>query len=129
MAGIKHSKQRDALLNELQSRYDHPTAEDLYSEVKKEIPNLSLGTVYRNLSLLDNEGEIVKISVDGADRYDGNVIPHGHFSCVKCGKMTDIPFPDGSLPINDEIIKSVDGTIEKYSITLFGVCGECEKNI
>lgn len=129
MAGIKHSKQRDALLNELQSRYDHPTAEDLYSEVKKVIPNLSLGTVYRNLSLLENEGEIIKISVDGADRYDGNVIPHCHFSCVKCGKMTDIPLPENVHPVNDEVINSINGTVEKYVLTLFGVCSECDKNI
>ncbi len=126
MAGIKKSRQRDALLNELQSRYDHPTAEDLYFTVKKDIPNLSLGTVYRNLNLLENEGEVIKLSSDGADRYDGNTMPHCHFSCTKCGKMGDIILPDSSYPITDDVIKSIDGTVEGYSVTLFGVCGECQ---
>lgn len=127
MAGIKKSKQRDALLNELQSRYDHPTAEDLYISIKKDIPNLSLGTVYRNLNLLHSEGEIVKISSDGADRFDGNIIPHCHFVCRKCGKMKDIPLPEDAFPITYDTIKSVDGTVERYSLTLFGLCGECLK--
>lgn len=128
MAGIKKSRQRDALLAELQSRYDHPTAEDLYLTVKKNIPNLSLGTVYRNLSLLVDEGEIIKISSDGADRYDGCAVPHCHFSCTKCGKMSDIILPENTLLINDDVIKSVHGSVEKYSVTLFGICDECEKN-
>ena len=125
MAGLKKSRQRDALLNELQSRYDHPTAEELYLEVKKDIPNLSLGTVYRNLNLLENSGEIVKISADGADRYDGNLAPHCHFSCVKCGSVTDIKLPENAFPIADNIINCVNGTVERYSLSLFGVCSEC----
>ncbi len=127
MAGQKKSKQRDALLHELQSRCDHPTAEELYLSVKKDFPNLSLGTVYRNLALLDSENEAVKISADGADRYDGNVAPHCHFSCRECKRMFDIPLSHESLPITDEVIKSVDGTVEKYAVTLYGVCRECKK--
>lgn len=128
MAGQKKSKQRDALLHELQSRCDHPTAEELYLSVKKDFPNLSLGTVYRNLSLLVNESETVKISADGADRYDGKVEPHCHFSCRICKKMADIVLPHESLPITDDVINCVDGTVEKYSVTLYGVCSECERN-
>ena len=126
MAGIKKSKQRDALLNELNCRYDHPTAEDLYVSIKKDIPNLSLGTVYRNLNLLQSEGEIIKISSDGADRFDGNTMPHCHFVCRKCGRMKDISLPENVSPITNDSINSVNGTVEKYSLTLFGVCSECE---
>lgn len=125
MAGIKKSRQRDALLNELHSRCDHPTAEELYISIKKEIPNLSLGTVYRNLSLLESEGEIIKISSDGADRYDGNITPHYHFSCTECGGISDIFLPKNSIQIADDAIKYIDGTIEKYTLTLFGICGKC----
>lgn len=128
MAGKKHSRQRETLLNELQSRCDHPTAEELYLSVKKDIPNLSLGTVYRNLSLLESEGEIVKISDDGADRYDGNITPHFHFLCSKCRRMSDVFLPENTQPITDDLINSVHGTIEKYTLTLFGVCSECENN-
>lgn len=129
MAGVKKSKQRDALLKELQSTHDHPTAEELYLSLKKEMPNLSLGTVYRNLNLLDNEGEITKISFEGADRYDGNTMPHCHFSCVKCGKVTDVIIPEGTLSITDDITKSIDGIVEKYSLNFFGICSECKNNI
>ena len=72
MATVKHSKQREAILSELRSRKDHPTAEDLYFTLKAEMPNLSLGTVYRNLNMLASDGVILKISFEGADRYDGN---------------------------------------------------------
>lgn len=126
MAGIKRSRQRDAILKELKSRRDHPTAEDLYLSLKKDIPNLSLGTVYRNLSLLEKEGEILKISDDGADRYDGTVASHFHFSCLRCGKISDVFLPQNTLPLTDDAINSIHGTVEKYSLTIFGICSECE---
>lgn len=129
MAGVKKSRQREALLKELQSSHDHPTAEELYLSLKKEIPNLSLGTVYRNLSLLDNEGEISKISSDGADRYDGNTMPHCHFSCTECGRVCDVIIPEGTLSITDDIVKNIDGVVEKYTLNFFGICSECKNKI
>lgn len=126
MAGTKHSKQRDALIDELCSRYDHPTAEVLYMSLKSEFPNLSLGTVYRNLGMLCSDGSIMKISVDGADRYDGNPKPHCHFLCSCCGKMSDIHLPDGKSPFNESLISSVNGQIESYSLTLCGICDNCK---
>ncbi len=125
MAGIKRSRQRDALINELCSRYDHPTAEALYLSLKKEFPNLSLGTVYRNLALLSDAGDIIKISVDGADRYDGNAKPHCHFLCRECQGMFDI---HNDSPFSDSLIENLGGEIEKYSLTLFGVCEKCKIN-
>ncbi len=122
MAGTKHSRQRDAIINELMSRYDHPTAETLYLKLKEEFPNLSLGTVYRNLGLLCEDGSIIKISVDGADRYDGNPKPHCHFLCRGCNEMTDVR---NDSPFSDSLIKSVSGEIENYALTLFGICDKC----
>lgn len=124
MAGIKRSKQRDALVAELCSRADHPTAETLYLKLKEEFPNLSLGTVYRNLALLCDDGSAMKISVDGADRYDGNPEPHCHFLCRNCKEMTDIK---SNSPFSDALISSVNGEIENYLLTLFGVCSKCKK--
>ncbi len=122
MAGIKRSRQRDALINELCSRYDHPTAETLYLSLKADFPNLSLGTVYRNLALLCDSGDIIKISVDGADRYDGNSKPHCHFLCKSCKGMQDI---HTDSPFSNSLIENVNGEIENYSLTLYGVCEQC----
>ena len=123
----KHSRQRDAILNELRSRVDHPTAEELYFSLKKELPNLSLGTVYRNLSALAEDGIIMKIEGDGADRFDGNCINHYHFRCEKCGKVTDM-----CMPIFDNIENQAqgfaDGTITSHKIIFSGVCSDCQQN-
>ena len=76
---IKRSRQREAIRQCLTGRYDHPTAETVYMSIKDEFPNISLGTVYRNLSLLSDLGEIQKITVSGGpDRFDGNPAPHYH---------------------------------------------------
>ena len=83
----KRSKQRDAIIAFLMTRKDHPTADTIYMNIKKEFPNISLGTVYRNLALLSERGDILKLSYDnGADRYDASVEPHYHFICPLTGK-------------------------------------------
>ena len=83
---LKRSKQRESIKKFLISRYDHPTAETVYMNIKEEFPNISLGTVYRNLSLLADIGEIQKLSTGiGPDRFDGNPKPHYHFICKECG--------------------------------------------
>lgn len=82
---LKRSKQRESIKKFLISRYDHPTAETVYMNIKEEFPNISLGTVYRNLSLLADIGEIQKLSTGiGPDRFDGNPKPHYHFICKEC---------------------------------------------
>ena len=72
MATLKHSRQRDCIKEFLMGRYDHPTADMVYAHVREEFPHISLGTVYRNLSLLSELGEIQKITCEGPDRFDGN---------------------------------------------------------
>ena len=91
---IKRSRQREAIRQCLTGRYDHPTAETVYMSIKDEFPNISLGTVYRNLSLLSDLGEVQKITVSGGpDRFDGNPAPHYHFSCRECGCVMDLDMP------------------------------------
>lgn len=124
MSNVKHSKQRDAILKELRSRKDHPTAEDLYLTLKTEMPNLSLGTVYRNLNMLASDGVILKISFEGADRYDGNRDLHYHFRCVECGMVSDVdvpPFDD----INSKAQAYAKGRIDTHELIFCGVCNEC----
>ena len=91
---LKYSRQREAIKRFLMTRTDHPTADTVYVNIKKEFPNISLGTVYRNLSLLASIGEICKISCgDNSDHFDPNTKPHYHFYCRHCGSVQDIHIP------------------------------------
>jgi Fur family peroxide stress response transcriptional regulator len=109
------------------NRYDHPTAENVYTSIKDEFPNISLGTVYRNLSLLSELGEIQKITVNGgADRFDGNPAPHYHFFCRKCGCVMDLP-----LSVREDLnilaAENFPGIIESHTILFTGVCPDCKE--
>ncbi|MCC8141191.1 MAG: transcriptional repressor [Lachnospiraceae bacterium] len=124
---IKHSKQRDSILAFLMTRKDHPTAEMVYQGVRDEFPNISLATVYRNLALLSEMGEIQKITAsDGPDRFDADVRPHNHFSCRHCGCLIDLPMESISY-IDDIAGRSFPGTIEGHSVLFTGLCPECAK--
>ncbi len=122
MAIERKSKQRDAILNELRSRYDHPTAMELYLAVREKIPNLSLGTLYRNLAQLEECGEIIKIPDGTQDRFDGNTMPHTHFKCKSCGNVYDVHSQKTySFDYDDDSIGKIDG----YTLMLFGICKQC----
>ena len=122
---IKHSRQREAIRQNLIGRYDHPTAEMVYMDIKEDFPNISLGTVYRNLSLLSELGEIQKISTGaGPDRFDGNPKEHCHFHCRKCTSVLDLVF-DCPEDLNASASKNFPGTIEGNIIQFFGLCPDC----
>ena len=130
----KYSRQREALLTELRSRKDHPTAEDLYLSLRAVLPNYSLGTVYRNLADLSSDGVIMKITSGyGPERYDGNVKPHGHFTCAKCGRVIDLDgFYESHVDTNTimkDVAKSESGKkiagISEIRIMLYGQCTNC----
>ena len=87
---IKYSRQREAIVQYLTGRTDHPSAESVYQALRQTHPNISLGTVYRNLGVLEENGQLMRIPMDnGSDRFDPNVVPHYHFLCRKCGCMSD----------------------------------------
>ena len=122
---LKRSKQRDAILSFLATRYDHPTAETVYLNIKEEFPNISLGTVYRNLNLLSEIGEIQKISSGvGPDRFDGNPAPHYHFLCKKCGSVIDLELGDLSH-IDVLASQNFGGKIEGHVTYFYGQCKDC----
>ena len=92
MAVIKYSRQREAILLYLRSTKSHPTAENVYTEIRKEFPKISLGTVYRNLNLLVDQGEILRLNCgDGVEHFDAKTEPHNHFACRTCGAVIDLP--------------------------------------
>ena len=122
---IKHSRQRDAILLNLSQRCDHPTAETIYLDIKEQIPNISLGTVYRNLSLLADLGEIQKITTgDGPDRFDGCAKPHYHFCCRSCHEVLDLPLIEQDS-INQAAAKVFPGIIQGSITHFFGLCPKC----
>lgn len=125
---IKYSRQRECILNNLQSRRDHPTADMVYESVRLEQPNISLGTVYRNLSLLVENGRILKISTgSGPDHYDGFVSPHIHMVCNCCNQVIDMDYiPEEDLI--EKASKQFPGELMGYELKFFGICEKCLKN-
>ena len=124
---LKYSRQREAIRNFLCSRKDHPTAEVVYESLKKDFPHLSLGTVYRNLSLLVELGEAIKFpGLDGYDHFDGNPMPHYHFICNDCNAVIDLELPNME-ELNSAAGKSFDGIITGHSAYFYGKCKNCQK--
>ena len=129
MAALKSSRQRESIKHYLMSTREHPTADTVYMHVKKDFPNISLGTVYRNLNLLTDIGEAIKISTpDGGDRFDGRVEPHNHFLCTKCGRLLDLDLDMHSIEeANRMAAENFDGIITSSSTLFYGECSDCIK--
>lgn len=126
MKATRYSKQREAILIELQHRTDHPTADQVYSTLKITHPELSLGTVYRNLNFLAQQGDILKLDVgDGTCHYDGNTHNHIHYICKCCRKIIDIEFTSA---LEQQIYQDIDYDIDQIQLILSGTCPECKKN-
>lgn len=127
MANLKYSRQRASIKEYLSNTMEHPTADTVYLHVKEEFPNISLGTVYRNLNLLADMGEVTKISTpDGGDRFDGRTEPHYHVVCRSCGRIFDLELDKEHIQsINDLANQRFGGTIESHTTLFYGTCEEC----
>ena len=122
---LKHSKQRDMIKTFLMSRKDHPTADVVYMNVRQENPNISLGTVYRNLTLLADIGEIARLRVgDGVDHFDADTSPHYHFVCRECDSVSDLEM-DSIDEITQKVAANFDGLIEGHFTYFYGICPHC----
>lgn len=127
MGALKYSRQRESIKEFLQGREDHPTADMIYESVRRIYPNISLGTVYRNLSLLVSIGEIAKISTpEGADRFDAKLSPHNHFICRRCHRVMDLEM-ENLDHIMEKARAGAPGAIDGYTVHFFGLCRECTK--
>ncbi len=127
MTTYKFSRQRESIKNYLAETKEHPTADMVYMHVREEYPNISLGTVYRNLNLLTEIGEAIKIiAPDGRDRFDGCVRPHNHFYCTKCRRILDLDLDMKEIEqINKTAAENFDGIIESSNTMFYGECREC----
>ena len=100
----------------------------VYARLKPEYPDLSLGTVYRNLSLFKQQGEIVSIgTLDGVERFDGHTQPHVHFFCAQCGQVLDVPQLPACGQLSTQAEACVGGEIHTCQITFTGVCSVCNE--
>lgn len=122
----KNSKKRTAILEALASVTEHPTAEMLYNALKSDYPELSLGTVYRNLTVLADEGLVVRVAhVGGQERYDARTEPHAHFICRKCRKVMDLKLPDTVSAMYAQVDDSLGCTAEAHTLSFSGLCQSC----
>ena len=123
---LRHSKHRESLLNLLKSVKSHPSAEWLYSELKKENQNISLATIYRNLNQLYDYGEIIKLDIgDGIEHYDATTHDHCHFICTNCKSVIDIDIPSATN-LNSEAEKLNDILVNKSNLFFYGLCPTCK---
>ena len=125
---MKFSKQRELILNEVMNSRLHPTADSIYTNLKKDNPGLSLGTVYRNLTQITEHGFIAKLSIPNqSDRFDRNIKPHAHLICEKCNNIFDIESNSINKFVNSLSDKE-NIEISNYDIILKGTCTKC-KNV
>ncbi|MDR1420503.1 MAG: transcriptional repressor [Treponema sp.] len=130
----KHSGKRDAILEAINATDEHPSAQWVYDRLKPRIPGLSLGTVYRNIGVFRDEGDIVSVGVvNREERFDGKTSPHPHLVCGRCGAIVDLPCPDGdTLRRAGEVIAdpvSRAGFVVDCRKTVFyGLCGACAEH-
>lgn len=123
---MNYSRQREALKNVLRSTKSHPTAEWIYGELRKEYPNISMGTVYRNLAKLADAGEILKLSLgDVSEHYDGFTHEHYHFVCAECNSVIDVELPFPSQ-LDDMVSEAIGADTQSHSLVFYGRCKNCK---
>ncbi|HUT01510.1 MAG TPA: transcriptional repressor [Phycisphaerae bacterium] len=123
---LRMTRQRRVILEELRRAEDHPTADALYQRVRRRLPRISLGTVYRNLEVLVRQREVRRLRVGGeAGRFDGRAEAHHHVRCVRCGCLADVPA--GTCTISVEDVRRATGfRLLEARLELTGTCRDCQ---
>ena len=122
----KHFRKRDAILTCLRNTDTHPGADWVYEQVKREIPDISLATVYRNLALFKSQGLIQSVAtVNGVERFDGNTEPHVHFICTGCTKILDLPQMEVPVTLSNQAAEQTGSQITACQLSFTGLCGDC----
>lgn len=124
---LRMTKQRQVILEELRSVASHPTADDMYDMVRRRLPKVSLGTVYRNLEILAETGVVQKIDIGGTKkRFDGNVSVHDHLRCIRCGRVDDAHL-DLEVDLEAMAAAMTEYTILRHRLEFIGLCPECQQ--
>lgn len=124
MTGKRYSKQRELIYQCLMDTHEHPTAEMLYQWLKPENPSLSLGTVYRNLNLLAEEGLVTRMPFP-IERYDANTQPHPHFRCRKCGAVYDLEGVEYDASLDEKVGVLSGHQVDRHDLVFSGICTHC----
>lgn len=126
---VRRSKKRDAMLRLMHSTNCHPTADWIYQELRVEYPDLSLGTVYRNLNQLCEENLVCRVGVvNGQERFDAFTHPHGHFVCSGCGAVLDLPDNAPAQSYVRDLSKQYGFVVKSHEFKLRGLCKDCRGN-
>ena len=125
---LRKTKQKEAIFEVLRGTISHPTADWVYNEVRKDIPNISLGTVYRNLRMLCESGEILELDLCGTlARFDARKDNHYHFRCEECGRVSDV-----DMPVDEEIdrraTQNTGFRVLYHRLEFRGVCKDCQES-
>ncbi len=121
------TRQRKVILDTLRRLKTHPTADEVFSIVRKQLPRISLGTVYRNLELLTEQGMVRKLETAGTQkRFDGDTSRHDHIKCIRCGRIDDLMVPLPELP--EEQMTDTAYEVLDYNLELLGICPDCQKH-
>lgn len=122
----KHFRKRDAILSCLRGTTSHPSADWVYNQLKSEHSDISLATVYRNLSLFKQQGTIASLgTVNGIERFDGNTDPHVHFICTSCAGITDLMDMQIPQALCTEASGMTGGQVKDCQLSFSGICREC----
>jgi Fe2+ or Zn2+ uptake regulation protein len=125
MTKLRMTRQRKIILEELRKVNTHPCADEIYESVRRRMPRISLGTVYRNLEILSRLGEIQKLEVGGIlKRFDGLAENHYHIRCTSCGRVSDVPIPTME-GLEDDIQGISEFTVLGHRLEFIGKCGDC----
>jgi Fur family ferric uptake transcriptional regulator len=125
---VRKTKQREVILDELMKLCTHPSADELYGRVKKRLPRISLGTVYRNLDVLSREGIIRRLEIAGSQkRFDADTGDHQHIRCVRCGRIDDLAAGADRVRCDARVAQGTGYRVLGWRIEYLGICPACRK--
>lgn len=123
---VRYSKKREAVLSAIRGTDCHPSAEWIYQQLKPLHPDLSLGTVYRNLTFFQEHGLVQSVGVvQGQERFDAIVSPHSHFVCNCCGTVLDLPGIEPGADLDRAVSRQYGLAVQRHKLTFYGSCSSC----
>jgi Fe2+ or Zn2+ uptake regulation protein len=124
-SNLRMTRQRKVILEELRKVFTHPSADEIYEMVRKRLPRISLGTVYRNLEILSENGEIQKLELGCTQkRFDGIADNHYHIRCIHCDRVDDAPI-EFDVAVKHELKQAVGFKIIGHKLEFIGICPDC----
>ena len=124
--GLRVTEQRREIFKAVAASHSHPSAEDVFAQVREKLANVSLDTVYRTLTSLEDMELLLRVGTEGKERFDGDLRPHAHFVCTACGGVYDI-FPDEGERIIWPASAVEKGTVQQVNVQLRGICKKCQQ--